>query len=130
MGFEQILRKTVLVAEDDQSIADLLLFWLEKENYQTFRALDGHQALDLSLRHTPDLLIIDLQMPFMDGGTAAQEIRRHDSLREKPIVFMTAHGDKGIELFVNIEMLGDGPIEYITKPLDFVYLGELLRRLL
>lgn len=130
MGIEQISSKTVLVAEDDQSIADLLLFWLERENYQVFSAADGRQALDLSLKHHPDLLIIDLQMPLMDGGEAAREIRRHESLRNTPIVFMTAYGAKGIELFEKIEMLGDGPIEYVTKPLDLVFLGELLRRLL
>jgi two-component system OmpR family response regulator len=122
--------KTVLLAEDDKDIADLVSRWLDDIDLRVVTAADGEQAIAHAREHNPDLLILDLHMPVVDGVDAARRIRQIEALRAKPIIFMTAYGGKGIELFANIDGLGDGPIEYVTKPIDFDYLRELLGRLL
>lgn len=124
------MNKTVLLAEDDATISDLLFFWLTKRGIKVVRAANGVEAVEQARRHAPDLLLIDLQMPLVDGMGAARQIRQEGALCRTPIVFITAHGHKGIELFGGIESLGDGPIEYLTKPIDFELLSHLLTELL
>ena len=102
--------KTVLIVEDEQSIVDILSYILTKEGYDTLEALDGPTGLQLALEHNPDLMLLDLMLPGMDGFEVCRRLREQGS--SIPILMLTAREEeddrvKGLEL---------GADDYITKP--------------
>ncbi len=102
--------KTVLIVEDEQSIVDILSFNLTREGYDTLEALDGPTGLQLALEQNPDLVLLDLMLPGMDGFDVCRRIRQAGSA--VPIVMLTAREEeddkvRGLEL---------GADDYITKP--------------
>ena len=104
-------RKTVLVIEDDLDLQDLMASLLEQDGYRVERASHGAEALVIVARHLPDLILLDMRMPVMDGWRFAEEFReRYD--RRRPIVVVTAAADAS-ELAAEIQ--ADG---YISKPFD------------
>ena len=78
---------------------------------------------------SPSLIVMDLSMPRMDGIDAAREMRLVKELRDVPILFVTAHGELGMDLFMRAGELGGAPIEYLPKPIDNAQLVETIRRL-
>ena len=102
--------KTILIVEDEQSIVDILSFNLTKEGYDTIEALDGPTGLQLALEQNPDLVLLDLMLPGMDGFEVCEKIRKAGSM--VPIVMLTAREEeddkvRGLEL---------GADDYIIKP--------------
>ena len=102
--------KTVLIIEDEQNIVDILSFNLGREGYDTLEALDGPTGLQLALEQNPDLILLDLMLPGMDGFEVCRRIREAGS--SAPIVMLTAREEeddkvRGLEL---------GADDYITKP--------------
>ncbi len=102
--------KTVLIVEDEQSIVDILSYILTKEGYDTLEALDGPTGLQLALEQNPDLVLLDLMLPKMDGFEVCERIRAAGSM--VPIVMLTAREEeddkvRGLEL---------GADDYIIKP--------------
>ena len=102
--------KTVLIVEDEQNIVDILSFILTKEGYDTLEALDGPTGLQLALEQNPDLVLLDLMLPGMDGFEVCGRLRKAGSA--VPIVMLTAREEeddkvRGLEL---------GADDYITKP--------------
>ena len=102
--------KTVLIIEDEQNIVDILSFNLGREGYDTLEALDGPTGLQLALEQNPDLILLDLMLPGMDGFEVCRRIREAGS--SVPIVMLTAREEeddkvRGLEL---------GADDYITKP--------------
>ncbi len=102
--------KTILIIEDEQSIVDILSFILVKEGYDTIEALDGPTGLQLALEQNPDLVLLDLMLPKMDGFAVCEKIRKAGCT--VPIVMLTAREEeddkvRGLEL---------GADDYITKP--------------
>ena len=121
---------TILIVDDNDDFRQLLQSFLERQGYLTISASDGSQALALLTRDPPALIILDLNMPVMDGLNTARQIREQDQLRQVPIIFVTAHGGLGIELYGDPAILEGGAIEYLPKPLDLQLLSDLLKRLL
>ncbi|OEH92771.1 response regulator transcription factor [Bacillus solimangrovi] len=99
----------ILVAEDDENIIDVCVRYLEREDFQVITANDGHEAVTKWREQKPDLIILDIMMPHMDGLEAAEEIRFHDDV---PIVFLTALGQEKDRL----NGLSLGVDDYLTKP--------------
>ena len=102
--------KTILIVEDEQSIVDILSFNLTREGYDTLEALDGPTGLQLALEQNPDLVLLDLMLPGMNGFDVCKKIREAGST--VPIVMLTAREEeddkvRGLEL---------GADDYITKP--------------
>ena len=102
--------KTVLIIEDEQNIVDILSFNLGREGYDTLEALDDPTGLQLALEQNPDLILLDLMLPGMDGFEVCRRIREAGS--SVPIVMLTAREEeddkvRGLEL---------GADDYITKP--------------
>jgi CheY-like chemotaxis protein len=114
--------KTILVAEDNEDSRVMLCLFLETLNYKVVEAGNGIEAVELASRKHPDLILMDLNMPDMDGLTAAQRIRQNVELQDIPIIANSGNGRCGIDLFTNINSMGNGFISYLTKPLN---LGEL-----
>ncbi len=124
------LNSTILIAEDNEDSRAVLRTFLELEGYRVLEACDGEEAVEVARRAQPDLIIIDLNMPKLGGFAAAEQIRQCENLREVPILTNSASGKFGMELFFNIENLGDGYLEYIPKPFNLEYLEELIETIL
>ncbi len=104
--------KTILVADDEPFVLRSLEFILKKEGYRVLTAVDGQEALEKALADHPDLLLLDIQMPRMDGNTVCRQLRDHPERKDVYIVMITAKGQEADRL----NSLESGANEYITKP--------------
>jgi len=101
----------ILVVDDDQNIAELVRLYLEKEMYSVKLAYDGKKALDAFYQWAPDLVILDIMMPNMDGYEVCKQIRKAGNI---PIIMLTARGEV-IDKVLGLELGAD---DYIVKPFD------------
>ena len=113
------MAKSILIVEDDNNIADLLRLYLEKEGYQATLAADGTQGIDLYRKLRPDLVLLDVMMPGVDGWGVLRAIRQ-DS--QTPVIMLTAKG----ETTDKVSGLKQGADDYITKPFE---MKEVLARI-
>jgi DNA-binding response OmpR family regulator len=109
---------TVLVVEDDQTLRETLALSLSRQGYQPITAENGEQALELARSQAPDLVVLDLMLPVLDGLSVCRILRKESSV---PIVMLTA---RGLEMD-RITGLETGADDYIVKPFS---LGEFLAR--
>ncbi len=103
--------KTILVIDDERNIVELLRLYLEKEGWLVVSAADGEAGLELHRRHDPDLVILDLMLPRIDGFEVCREIRRRG---DTPVVMLTARDDD-VDAIVGLELGAD---DYVTKPFN------------
>src|SRR3972149_1747222 len=103
------MRAKVLVVDDEQDILDLVRYHFEREGYQVVGCRDGKSALDLVGREKPDLVVLDLLMPGVDGFEVCRRLRRESSI---PIVMLTAKADE-TDTVVGLELGAD---DYVTNP--------------
>ena len=104
---------TILLVEDYDDTREFLRFLLELGGYKVIEAKDGYQAVKYSRQIHPDLILMDMALPIMDGISATREIRKLDETRDIPIIAITAFGVSFYE-----EALAAGCNEVIGKPLD------------
>lgn len=105
------MRYRVLVVDDDQNIAELIRLYLEKEMYEVRIAYDGKKAMSIFYEWTPDLVVLDIMIPQMDGYEVCKHIRKAGNI---PIIMLTARGDV-IDKVLGLELGAD---DYIVKPFD------------
>lgn len=103
--------KKILIVDDDENICELLRLYLEKDGYSTIVTNDGEQALQCAQVIKPDLILLDIMMPVLDGWQVCREIRKNSNV---PIIMLTAKG----ETFDKVLGLELGADDYITKPFD------------
>ena len=103
--------KTILVIEDDSNIRELLRLYLEQEGYAVETAQDGMEGLRTFKRVHPDLILLDLMMPVMDGTQVMRELRQTSKV---PVIMLTAKG----ETFDKVAGLELGADDYVTKPFE------------
>ena len=103
--------KKILIVDDDRNICELIRMHLKNENFETFIAYDGEEALEKFRETAPDLVLLDLMMPRLDGSQVCREIRRVSKI---PIIVVTAKG----ETFDKVLMLELGADDYMVKPFD------------
>ncbi len=103
--------KTILVIDDERNIVELLRLYLEKEGWTVITAADGEAGLELHRRHDPDLVVLDLMLPRIDGFEVCREIRRRG---DTPVVMLTARDDD-VDSIVGLELGAD---DYVTKPFN------------
>ena len=119
-----IIYPTVLLAEDSQDTRNMLKRAFELKGYKVFEAEDGQEALDLAQRCRPSLIVIDLNMPVLDGLEAVKNFREMEGPTEQvPIVAITAYDVPGME----DAALETGCDRYLRKPLDLEELDSALR---
>ena len=121
---------TILVAEDHAETRSLLRFVLEREGYRVVEAETGTAAVALAEGEVPDLILTDLHMPGLNGVEVVRRIRSIARLSNVPILAMSGDGRQGMELFLNIDQLGGGFIDYIAKPLNLDSVLEQINELL
>jgi DNA-binding response OmpR family regulator len=100
---------TIMIVDDESQMRDLVRTFLEAEQYHVVEATDGVHALDQVNKTSPDLLIVDVMMPYMDGFQFAEEVKRSSSI---PIIFLSAKGDE----WDRVKGLKLGGDDYIVKP--------------
>lgn len=121
-----IIYPTVLLAEDSQDTRIMLKRAFEMKGYHVFEAEDGQQALDLARRYRPSLMIVDLNMPVLDGLEMIKSFRQLEGKGEHiPIVAITAYDVYGMEEAA----LQNGCNRYLSKPLDLEELDRTLKDL-
>ena len=103
------MQKLILIVEDEQPIVDILKFILEKEGYKVIAALDGNEGLKLALQKEPDLILLDIMLPGIDGYEVCRKVREKSSV---PIIMLTAR-DEEVDKVLGLELGAD---DYITKP--------------
>lgn len=103
--------KKILIVDDDKNICELLRLYLEKDGFSTIVANDGSEALHYVQINNPDLILLDIMMPVLDGWQVCREIRKNSNV---PIIMLTAKG----ETFDKVLGLELGADDYVTKPFD------------
>jgi len=111
----------ILIVDDEKDIVDLVAYNLEKEGYEILKALDGERALQLVRTKTPDLVVLDLMLPGIQGLEVCKRIRKVPETAAIPIIMLTAKGEE-IDKVLGLEVGAD---DYITKPFS---VKELLAR--
>ncbi|HYT49390.1 MAG TPA: response regulator [Pyrinomonadaceae bacterium] len=117
---------TILVVEDFDDTRLMMKMWLMKKGYRVIEAETGEEAITIAKREHPDLIIMDMMMPGMNGLDATQQIRQYQSLRRTPIVAVSAYGADEYRR-IAIEA---GCDEYVSTPFEPRELAELIRSLL
>lgn len=124
-GEEGISRMKILIIDDDPGIRMLLSKFLQKEGYEIILGEDGLEGVELAKKHQPDLILLDVVMPRMDGLTAARLIKFYKPLSNVPIVFLTAKdAEKEIELAQEVRAE-----VYITKPFDVRQVIQIVKEI-
>ncbi len=118
----EVMGKRVLVIEDNRDNMTLIVDILSEFDYEVFQAFDGEAGIAMLEKEIPDLILMDLSLPRMDGWTAAKTIKSNPKQKDIPIIALTAHamiGDKE-------RALAAGCDDYLSKPLD---MRQLLNKL-
>ena len=111
----------ILIAEDEPYILKMLDFRLKTLGHEIIGAVDGGQALDLASREEPDLVLLDVMMPVMDGFQVLRKLKSQKETKNIPVIMLTARGlEKDI-----VTGLEAGAADYVTKPFSF---PELIAR--
>ena len=119
------VNKRVLLVEDETDLRKMMKILLELHGYDVIEAGDGYEAVEKALEESPDLILMDLAMPVMDGIDSARTIRLHENLNGIPIVAVTAYGD-----FYEERARNAGCADVLRKPLNFAELKPTVDRYL
>ena len=108
------MAKKILLVDDEPDILEFLSYNLRKENFEVATAKNGIEAISLAKKIKPDLIVLDVMMPEMDGIETCHELRKIDRMSQTLIVFLTARGED----YSQIAGFGAGADDYITKPIS------------
>jgi CheY-like chemotaxis protein len=126
MGEVQVGNRTVLVVDDSGDIRELMRMMLQMKNCQVVEAINGQEAVELAPRVCPNLILMDLSMPVLDGYEATRLIKAQLETCDIPIVAVSA--------FCDVEnrhkAVAAGCIECVSKPIDFAVIGDVVNRYL
>ncbi len=116
----------VLLVEDVEDTRHFMRLELEEQGFIVFEAENGQIAVDTAAREKPDVILMDLTLPLMDGFTAAKLIRQNDALKNVPIIAITAHKEDDFRA----DAKASGFDAYVTKPIDVNWLKGLIAGLI
>ena len=121
-------KKKVLIVDDEIQLVELLKFRLESNGYEIVSAVNGKEGIEKIKSEKPDLVLMDIMMPEMDGYTAIRELREKEETKKIPIIIVSGKGDMIVQIKKRIKdlTLDGGSIEYILKPFEAV---ELLAKI-
>lgn len=119
-------KQTILVVDDEQDLLDLIEYNLKKEGFLVLTAEDGKEGIEVALEHSPDLVLLDIMMPKMDGLEVVERMKEDENLKRIPVIFLTARGDEKTE----VEGLNRGGDDYITKPISTTKLISRIKAVL
>lgn len=119
-------KQTILVVDDETDLLDLIEYNLKKEGFAVLKAENGQEGIAVAKEHHPDLILLDIMMPKMDGMETVEEIRKDEQLRKIPVIFLTARSDEKTE----VEGLNKGGDDFITKPISTTKLISRIKAVL
>ncbi len=119
-------KQTILVVDDERDLLDLIEYNLKKEGFKVLKAENGEEGINKAKEHRPDLILLDIMMPKMDGLEAVEIMRKDEDLKKTPIIFLTARSDEKTE----IDGLNKGGDDYITKPISTTKLVSRIKAVL
>jgi two-component system, OmpR family, alkaline phosphatase synthesis response regulator PhoP len=117
--------KTILAVDDERSIVRLVQVNLERQGYNVVTAFDGKEAMEKIAASRPDMVVIDVMMPYMDGFTVLQELRKDPATRDLPVIMLTAKAMDS-DVFTGYKYGADC---YLTKPFNPGELLNFVRRI-
>lgn len=118
--------RTILIVEDSDDARYFMRLALEDHGYRIVEAENGAKAVEVAQNERPDIILMDLSLPIMDGITATQEIRASAGLDGIPVIAVTAHQETDFRAGAKAA----GFDAYVTKPIDIEFLSELIQGLL
>ncbi len=121
-----MLKKSVLAVEDDKDILELLTYTLEKEGFDVVGATTGERALEAARSNTPDIILLDLMLPGIDGLDVCRELRSDPKTRRIPVIIVSAKGEEA-DIVAGLELGAD---DYVTKPFSPRILSARVRAVL
>jgi len=119
-------KQTILIVEDDLDLAEMLNAYFRVQGYEVLTAAWGEDAVKLSLEHTPDVILLDIRLPDIDGYEVCRRVRTQRRTEQIPIIFLTERRDR-IDKLQGLEL---GVVDYITKPFDIQELRLRVRNAL
>ena len=119
-------KQTILVVDDERDLLDLIEYNLKKEGFKVLKAENGEEGISKAKEYKPDLILLDIMMPKMDGLEAVEIMRKDEDLKKTPIIFLTARSDDKTE----IDGLNKGGDDYITKPISTTKLVSRIKAVL
>lgn len=118
--------KKILIVDDEPNIVMTLEYTFKKSNYEVFIARDGQEALDILKTNYPDVIILDIMMPMVDGFATLEQIRKDNNLQHTKVMFLSAK-NKEIDIEKGLELGADA---YMTKPFSIKKVVEKVEELL
>jgi CheY-like chemotaxis protein len=118
--------ETIVIIDDDRAIAQLTSLWVKAAGYNAIIANDGRSGLDAIARHRPDLVLLDIRMPEMDGFEVNRQLRQTPELAEIPVIFLSAHAQEATRQ----ESLAGGGRGFLAKPYEVKSLIAAIRTVL
>jgi len=115
----------ILVVDDDKDILQVVTYIAEQDGHETFQAMNGRQGLEEAISSKPDLIILDIMMPEMDGFTLSKHLLAHPATQNIPVIILTAKGKKP-DAFLNATNVH----RYVAKPFDPDRLQEQIQMVL
>lgn len=119
-------KETILIVDDEEDIIELIKYNLKNEGYSILTAEAGEQAIKIAKQARPDLIVLDLMLPGMDGLEVTRYLRSNDQTRDLPIVILTAKGEES-DIITGLEL---GANDYISKPFSPKVLTARIRAIL
>jgi len=120
------MKKTILIVEDNQDLRHIVQMHLKLLGYDSILAVNGKEAVDMATSHLPDLIVMDIMLPVMDGLQATRLIREHPNTQSTPIIAMTAR----VTSEDKEECLRSGCDDFIAKPFTSKQLTSIVEKLL
>lgn len=117
---------TVMIVEDFDDTRQMLAQWLATQNFRVVQAADGWEAVKVAVRERPGLILMDLNLPVLDGVEVTCLLREHEEFRDVSVVAITAHDTTDSRADASEVACN----EYVTKPIDFDRLERIINRLL
>lgn len=109
-----VSKSTILIVDDERDILDLIEYNLKKEGFDVLTAEDGEEGIKIAKQHIPDLVLLDIMMPKMDGMEVCDQLRLDPKMKHIPIIFLTARSDEKTE----VKSLDKGADDFLTKPIS------------
>jgi DNA-binding response OmpR family regulator len=123
---KKIGQARILVVDDENDIVSTIQFRLKSCGFDILTADNGQEGIETATREKPDLILLDINMPIMDGHTMLQRVRSHSELKDTPVIMLTAYSDRN-DISKAAEL---GISDYVTKPFDFSDLMEKISKAL
>ena len=114
---------TILIAEDSRDGREMLQVMLGLKGYSVLTAADGCAAVEVALSNVPDLILLDLELPRLDGLAVTRNLRRHSNLENIPVIILSGHDPREHKQ----SAIDAGCTDYLLKPVDFEKLDEILQ---